>query len=205
MNGGAGMTGGAGMNGMDVRQATPDRLDELTELFDSAGITRGCFCMYFLVPRKEFEAGWRGGGNQAAFKALTTDGGVPLGLIAYREDRPVGWVAVGPRSRFKTAIGPRARVLKGRDPAEDDDVWLIPCFFVRAGARGLGTTRALLDAAVAFAQAGGAKAVEGFPLSEGAKLGADGYLGHEPVFRAAGFSVVHRPNDRRVVMRRDLP
>lgn len=189
---------------MDVRPATPDRLDDLTELFDSAGITRGCFCMYFLLPRAEFHAGWRGGGNQAAFKELTRQGEAPLGLIAYDDDRAVGWVAVGPRSRYKTAIGPRARVLKDRDKAEDDDVWLIPCFFVRVGARRQGTTGALLDAAVDFARAEGATAVEGFPLSEGAKLGVDGYLGHEPVFRAAGFSVVNRPNERRVVMRKDL-
>lgn len=188
---------------MEICEVTPERLDDLADLFDSNGATRGCWCMYFLIPRKEYGEGRRGG-NEQSFRELTEEGGQPLGLIAYRDAVPVGWVAAGPRSRYRTAIGPRATVMKGRDPAEDDDVWLIPCFFVRVGARRSGTTRELLQAAVDFALRSGAKAVEGFPLSEEGTQSADGYLGREHVFTDCGFSVIRRPSDRRVVVRKDL-
>lgn len=158
--------------------------------------------MYFLVPRKEYGKGRRDG-NEQSFRELTEEGGQPLGLIAYRDAVPVGWVAAGPRSRYQTAIGPRSTVMKARDPAEDDDVWLILCFFVRVGAR-RSATRELLQAAVDFALRSGAKAVEGFPLSEEGTQSADGYLGREHVFTECGFSVIGRPSDRRVVVRKDL-
>lgn len=81
----------------------------------------------------------------------------------------MGWVAAGPRSRYATATAPRSTILKDRDPAEDEDVWLVPRIFVRVGARRSGLTRALLTAAVALARERGAKAVEGFPLAAGPK------------------------------------
>ena len=53
----------------------------------------------------------------------------PVGLIAYDDGAPVGWCAVGPRARYERAVN--TPTLKGRDPAEDASVWLVPCFFVR--------------------------------------------------------------------------
>ena len=99
-----------------------------------------------------------------------------------------------------TAVAPRSPVLKDRDPAEDDDVWLVPCFFVRVGARRMGFTRALLTAAVEVAGEHCAKAVERFPLAAGPKVSADGFLGAEQVFAGCGFTDVARPVVRRVVM-----
>ena len=100
--------------------------------------------------------------------------------------------------------GPRSRILKDRDPAEDEDVWLVPWFFVRVGARRAGLTRLLLTAAVELAGEHGAKAVEGFPLVAGPKGRADGFLGTEQVFAGCRFTEVVRPTEDRVVMRRDL-
>lgn len=116
----------------------------------------------------------------------------------------MGWCAAGPRSRYPTAISPRATVLKGRDASEDDDVWLVPCFFVRVGERRQGTTRALLAAAVEMAAGHGAKAIEGFPLTNDGPRSPDDYLGRERLFAGCGFTPVARPTPRRVVMRRNL-
>lgn len=127
-----------------------------------------------------------------------------MGLLAYEGDVPVAWCALGPRSRFERAIGPRSTMLKGRDPAEDDDVWFVPCFFVRVGHRRGGLTRELLDAAVELAKQHGARAVEGFPLASDNPTKADGYLGREHVFAESGFERVANPTPKRVVMRRNL-
>jgi GNAT superfamily N-acetyltransferase len=91
-----------------------------------------------------------------------------------------------------------------RDPAEDGLVWFVPCFFVRSGWRRTGITERLLLAAVEYATAYGATAMEGFPLSGDGPHKNDRYLGTEPLFAACGFTALARPSPRRVVMRRDL-
>jgi GNAT superfamily N-acetyltransferase len=159
--------------------------------------------MYFIASRAEFGAGF-GAGNRDAFERLASESDEPVGLLAYVDSRPVGWCAAGPRARYPRTIGPRARILAARDAAEDSDVWLVPCFFVRVGERGRGVTAALLDAAVELATAQGAVAIEGFPRAAGQPPSPDDYLGHEDLFAACGFRVLDRPTPRRVVMRRDL-
>ena len=188
---------------LTIRPVTSERLDDLADLFGSNGTTRGCWCMYFIASRAEYSAGW-GRGNRAEFEALAAESDEPIGLLAYRDGVPVGWCATGPRSRYERTIGPRTRILAGRDPAEDDAVWLVPCFFVRVGERGQGITSALLAEAVELARSSGAPAIEGFPRAAGQPPSPDDYLGREEVFAACGFECIARPTPRRVVMRRDL-
>lgn len=178
-----------------------ERLDDLAELFESNNTTRGCWCMAFIATRSEYVNGGRGG-NRAHFEELAMTADPPLGLLAYRDGRPVGWCAIGPRSRYPRAIGPRATILRDRDASEDGDVWLVSCFFVRVGERRTGITYQLLEAAVDLARSHGAKAIEGWPLT--GKPSPDEYFGREQVFNACGFECVRRPTERRAVMRKDL-
>jgi GNAT superfamily N-acetyltransferase len=185
-----------------IAPLTVDRLPDLAALFGTTGTTRGCHCLWFLRPGKEVEAGW-GGANRQAFEACARAETLPMGLLAYAGGEPVGWCAAGPRARYARAL--RSPVLRQRDPAEDGSVWLVPCFFVRRDFRGQGVMRELLRRAVDLAAAHGARAIEGFPLAGDARRGSgDAYLGVEPLFAAAGFTVVDRPSAHRVVMRLDL-
>ncbi|MBX6749737.1 MAG: GNAT family N-acetyltransferase [Micromonosporaceae bacterium] len=185
-----------------IAPLTADRLPDLAALFGTSSTTRGCYCMWFLRPGKEVEAGW-GGANQQAFEACARTEAQPMGLIAYVDGEPVGWCATGPRARYTRAQ--RSPVLRQRDPAEDDSVWLVPCFFVRRDFRRQGIMRELLRQAVDLAAAHGASAIEGFPLAGDARRGSgEAYLGVEPLFAASGFTVVDRPTPHRVVMRLDL-
>jgi hypothetical protein len=125
---------------VDIRPLTTERLPDLADLFETNGVTRGCWCMYFLLTGKEFGKGWRGG-NRVRFEEFARAAAVggqdpPAGLLAYRDGEPVGWCAMGPRSRYPRAL--RSPVLKGRDPDEDGDAWLVPCFFIRRTARRAG-------------------------------------------------------------------
>lgn len=160
--------------------------------------------MWFVNPAEEVRAGWRDGGNRHAFEALARTADPPLGLLAYERDRPIGWLATGPRSRYPRATGPRARILRDRDTSEDDEVWLLPCFFVRVGHRRTGVTRALIAAAVEQARAHGATAVEGFPIADAYPKSQDDYVGKQRRFAECGFTCIAEPSERRVVMRRDL-
>lgn len=183
---------------LEVDSVTRDRLKDLADLFQSNNTTNGCWCMAFIRKRSEYVRGGSGG-NRAVFEEMAQTVDPPLGLIAYVDGKPVGWCAAGPRSRYQPAISPRATILRERDAAEDDEVWLVPCFFVRVGARRQGITRKLLEAAVVLAQSYGAKAIEGWPLT--GKPSADEYLGREQVFTACGFRPVRQPTPRRIVMR----
>jgi GNAT superfamily N-acetyltransferase len=188
---------------LDIHPVTGDRVDDVADVFRSNGVTRGCWCMFFVAGREQFRDGW-GGGNRAAFEALSATDPEPLGLLAYRDGEPVGWCAAGPRSRYSRAIAPRAKILAGRDPAEDESVWLVPCFFTRTGHRRQGVMSALLEAAVELAAERGATAVEGFPRAAGQPSSPDDFLGREDGFATCGFECIARPTPRRAVMRRDL-
>jgi GNAT superfamily N-acetyltransferase len=188
---------------VEIRAVDAGSRDALAELFTANGTVAGCGCMFFVVDAAEFKAGWHSRANR---DRLVSDVAAvpPIGLLAYREGRAIGWCAAGPRTRYERAL--RSRLLSARDPAEDGSVWFLPCLFVRAGERRKGVAADLLAAAVGVAREHGAPAVEGFPLAGGERRNSgDAYLGTEAMFAAAGFRVVHRPTPNRVLMRRDLP
>jgi GNAT superfamily N-acetyltransferase len=194
---------------VDIHPLTPERLGDLAHLFGGNGITTGCWCMWFLLTSREFDAGW-GALNRSRFEAYARAATVPPGLLAYRDadayrdGEPVGWCATGPRARFGRSL--RSPLLRGRDPAEDDDVWLVACLFVGRDARREGVTAALVDAAVGLAHEHGATAVEAVPLVGGQRHPTtEAYVGTEAMFAGRGFAVRARPSPRRLVMRLDLP
>lgn len=176
--------------------------DAVAELFTANNTVAGCGCMFFVLPRQDFSAGWHSGTNR---ERLLTDlaGTPPIGLVAYSGGRAVGWCAAGPRERYAKAL--RSPLLKGRDPAEDGSVWFLPCLFVRAGERRKGLAGELLAAAVDVARTHGATAIEGFPYAGGEKRATgEAYIGTEAMFAAAGFTAHARPSPKRVVMRAEL-
>jgi GNAT superfamily N-acetyltransferase len=188
---------------VDVQPLTAERRDDLAALFGASRTTNGCYCMWNIVPVKQCQAGWSGG-NRRAFEDLVGAEPEPLGLLAYREGEPVGWVAVGPRVRYERALG--TPTLAGRDTAEDATVWLVTCFYVRRDARKVGVTRALLRAAIELARQHKATAIEGWPLAgDGRRPAGEAYVGVEPLFASCGFEITHRPSAARVIMRLDLP
>ncbi len=187
---------------VEIRPVDAGRHDAVAELFTANNTVKGCGCMYFVLPHKEFSAGWHSGTNRSR---LLTDiaQSPPIGLVAYSGGRAIGWCAAGPRERYARAL--RSPLLKGREPAEDGSVWFLPCLFVRAGERRKGVAADLLAAAVGVAREHGAAAIEGFPYAGGEKRATgEAYIGTEAMFAAAGFEVCARPSPKRVVMRATL-
>lgn len=186
-----------------IRRLTSDRLDDLERLFASDPVADRCWCMWFIRPVAEFHLAGRAG-NRAALNELLDGEPAPVGLLAYRDDEPIGWCAAGPRQRYARAL--RTPTLRQRDRGEDARVWLVPCFFVRPDVRQSGVSSALLDAAVKLAREHGATAIEGFPLAGNRRRsgGSDLMTAVEPLFAACEFQPTHRPSANRVIMRRDL-
>jgi len=186
-----------------IAPLTPETLPDLAELFGVSATTRGCYCMWFVQSAAASEAGWSGG-NRVAFEAMACESELPMGLLAYRDGEPVGWVAVGPRQRYGRAL--RSKVLAGRDAGEDDGVWLVTCLFIRRDARRAGLSKELITAAVDLARSHAATAVEGFPLNAAKpRSSGDAFVGVEGMFADCGFHVVSHPTPARVLMRHPLP
>ncbi len=123
------------------------------------------------------------------------------GLLAYDRGEPVGWVAVEPRSAYPRLA--RSRTLA---PVDDRPVWSITCFFVARPHRRRGLTRALIDAAVRFARARGARIVEAYPVVlRGEVADAWVYTGAASTFLDLGFEEVARRSATRPILRKALP
>ena len=182
------------------KTVTPDRWDDLEDLFGPRGACGGCWCMYWRLPRSDFEQ-MKGEANRLAIKSIIEAGEEP-GILAYAGGKPVGWVCVAPRDVFSTLA--RSRILK---PVDEQPVWSVVCFFVAKSYRRKGITVALLNAAVAYASHHGAKIVEGYPVEPRADKSPDAFMYHglASAFIKAGFTEVLRRSETRPIMRKTLP
>ncbi|MCU0231175.1 MAG: GNAT family N-acetyltransferase [Acidobacteria bacterium] len=176
---------------------TAETWPDLVELFGERGACGGCWCMYWRLPRAQFER-QKGAGNRRALQRLVA-AGRPLGVIAYDGPEPVGWCAVAPRADFP-GLG-RSRLLA---PVDDEPVWSAPCLFVAREHRRRGVSAALLDAAARFAAAQGAQVLEGYPVDGGGaeQPAAFVWTGTPGAFARAGFAEVARRSPRRPIVRR---
>ena len=180
---------------LEFQPVTPERWRDLEALFGEHGAYGGCWCMWWRLTRSEF-AKQLGQGNKEAFKRIVDAGEIP-GLLAYADGQPVAWCSVAPRETFPALE--RSRTLKRVD---DKPVWSIVCFFIAKSARRKGVMLKLLRAAVAYAQAHGAKIVEGYPVEPtGSLSGASGFTGVASTFRQAGFVEVLRRSRAQPIMR----
>jgi GNAT superfamily N-acetyltransferase len=185
------------MNAYSIRPLTPDLWPQLEELFGPVGACNGCWCMYWRIgsaytARKRDE-------NRLDFKKAVKKG-PPPGLLAFADDVCVGWVQVTPRAALPTLE--RARFTKAVD---DKPVWSVSCFFVRKGWRGKGVSKALIDAAIAFAKKNKAPVLEAYPMTTDVKRSNSVmFTGSAAAFARAGFKTVAEPAKHRPTMRLDL-
>jgi GNAT superfamily N-acetyltransferase len=135
--------------------------------------------------------------NRRELRSLVQTDPAP-GLLAYRGDEPVGWVALAPRDRY-----PRLQRSRNLGPVDDTPVWLISCFYIDRHHRGTGVARALLAGAIRFARASGAQAVEGVPIDTSARTpaNADLFTGTLAMFLDARFDEIARRGRPPIVRR----
>ncbi|HEX4906133.1 MAG TPA: GNAT family N-acetyltransferase [Acidimicrobiales bacterium] len=183
-----------------IEPVTADRWDDLERLFGPSGAYSGCWCTWWRLSAKDWDAAGNEG-RRAHLEAVVQRGEAP-GLLAYVDGEPVGWLAVAPRSAY-----PRLNRSPHTKPVDDEPVWSITCFWIARGHRGSGIASALLEAAVAFAQERGAPAIEGYPVDPEVRRVDDAaaFTGVLPLFSRAGFvEMARRSTTSRVVVRRRL-
>jgi GNAT superfamily N-acetyltransferase len=172
-----------------IEPVTPARSADLETVLGRSGGDGGCWDMFWRLTGGEYAASSRAR-NRTLLRELVEAGEVPVGLLAYRDAEPAGWVSVGPRSAYRR-LG-RSRHFP---PVDDADVHTVVCLRVLPAHRGSGVARALVAATVDAARAAGAAAVEAYPVATGGRTLDAGaaFCGTLDLFTAAGFTVVRGP------------
>jgi GNAT superfamily N-acetyltransferase len=184
--------------------------DALAAIFGTSDYPGLCQCQHFKVDGRI----WRDTTQEqrAAMLRTQTACGDPSatatsGLVAYLDGEPVGWAAVEPRPAYPKLRTSRVVWAGRKQDKGDDGIWAVTCFVVRKGFRGRGLTYPLARAAVEFARARGARALEAYAMitQPGKEITwGELHVGARQVFEEAGFKEVSHPTARRVVMRCDF-
>ena len=179
---------------------TKQNWNDFETLFGRHGAYGGCWCMWWRISRKKFEK-QQGEGNRLAMKAYVDRGECP-GILAYKDQVPVGWCSVAPREQFQSLN--RSPVLKRID---QENVWSIVCFYIAKPCRGQGMTKTLIHAAVNHVRNNGGKLVEAYPTDPRGRTSlapTSSFMGLPSVFQATGFKICARPSEAKMIMRVEI-
>ncbi len=170
--------------------------NDFEQLFGERGACGGCWCMYWRLCNKDYEAS-KGNGNKTKMKRLVKSGERP-GIIMYCDNKPMGWCAFAPREEFvrlKTS-----RILK---PVDNQKVWSIVCFFIDKKYRRKGYSMKLLKTVVEICRQKKIKILEAYPIEPKQDKMADAFIwtGIASAYMKAGFKEVERRSETRPIMR----
>jgi GNAT superfamily N-acetyltransferase len=186
-------------NEINLKPLTPEQWGDLEHLFGESGAYGGCWCMWWRITRREFEANGNQG-NRKALRELVYRGVVP-GVLAYHNEKPVAWCSVAPREQYGSLN--RSPVLKRLD---DREVWSIVCFFIDRDYRDRGLASSLLRKVIAYVREQGGSCIEAYPTAPRGKTLPDvsSFMGVPSLFEGAGFVEVSQPSESKRVMRLEL-
>ncbi len=171
---------------------TAARLHDLERFEQCHGKFRYCSCMRWRMTSSVYRRSSKAERVEAL--AALVRAGTPVGILAYCEGMPIGWCSIAPRESY--AALERYRALPRVDDAA---VWSVVCLFVDRHYRRQGLTGQLLSAAVDYARAQDAPAVEGYPVEPDAASYT--FMGTPETYRRAGFVDVTPAGQNRIVMR----
>ncbi|WP_291378825.1 GNAT family N-acetyltransferase [Demequina sp.] len=207
------MAADADVTQVEIRPATVGRWDDLRVILGPKDLdTPSCWCLAMRVSQSDPRLkGLKD--DRTAFArarvAVAKDlcaAETPPGVLAYVDGEVVGWCSVSPRASYSRLA--TSRVIPHVD---DQPVWSVVCFVVRAGWRRRGLAGHLLEGAVEFARTHGATIVEGYPAdNRGDKIDvASAYIGTRTLFERHGFTWASDTSSvgggkPRVIMRRAL-
>ena len=181
---------------LKFKPLTRKNWDDFETLFGEKGASGGCWCMWWRLKRSEFEKN-KGIRNKEAMRNIVNSGEIP-GLLAYLDDKPVGWCSVAPREKFTSLE--RSRVLKRID---DKLVWSIVCFFIDKHYRNKGISVKLLSSCIKYVKEKGGKVIEGYPIEpkKGRIPEVFAWTGLANTFKTTGFVECARRSETRPIMR----
>ncbi len=184
-----------------TKELTPELWPELELLFGKNGACGGCWCQAWKVEKGER---WKDIQGEEAKARLRTgvEARTTMGVLAFVDERPVGWCNFGPRQSY-----PRLNRCRTLTCADAEQVWSIPCFFIARGFREQGVATALLSHALRAMKRRRVKTAEAYPSKpdkNGRYVPAFAWTGTRSLFRQAGFDVVGNPEGSKQRVRKTL-
>jgi GNAT superfamily N-acetyltransferase len=177
------------------RPLTRETLDDLAAFLDGHGKFAYCSCMRWRMRSSEYQESTKGGRGERLKQMVNA--GIPVGILAYSGNRPIGWCSIAPRESYEALE--RYKALPRIDSAA---VWSVVCFFVDRDFRRKRVTLGLLQAGLKYARSRGVRIVEGYPVEPGSHLYT--YMGSPAIFHKAGFQDVTPKGQKRKVVRCSL-
>ena len=165
-------------------------------LFGERGACGGCWCMSWRLKKAEFDKS-KGVGNKSLMKKLVEKNN-EIGILAYLNDKPIGWCSVAPREDFIRLNN--SKVL-GR--IDNKPVWSIVCFFINKNYRKMGLSAEILKGVIDYCKSKGAAILEGYPAEPYSENmpAAFAWTGFPAAFIKAGFKEAERRSKSRPIMR----
>jgi hypothetical protein len=134
------------MQGPEIRYqaVTSGSLSDLTLFSACHGKFGYCSCMRWRMKSTEYGKSTKQ--TRAAKLKKWVNDGVPVGVLAYAMDEPVGWCSIAPRETYEAL-----ERYKALPRIDDMPVWSVVCFFVYRHLRRRQVTLGLLGAALDYA------------------------------------------------------
>jgi GNAT superfamily N-acetyltransferase len=194
---------------VEVQDLTPELLDDYLQFFDKEAFTdfpewAECYCGFYDTPGDKWDTSPESGPVHRKARAERIKSGKAHGLLAFVDNRVIGWCNAQARSNFanmrkySTAID---------NPAEQ--VGSIMCFLVAPGYRGKGVGTLLLNTACDKFRRDRLQVAEGYPTTNPIKReweipwAEENYKGSLSMYLKAGFKV-HRQLERFAIVRKPL-
>lgn len=185
------------LNQLTFEPLTKTNWNKFVLLFGNKGACGNCWCMYYRLPKSDYQEGKTDDGNKDAMKELVWEN-KPTGVLAFYEGQAIAWCAFAPREDFIKLEN--SRVHKRID---DKAVWSIPCFFIDKNFRRHGVSVELLKGVIKYAREVGIKIIEAYPTTPTQEKLADSFawIGLYKLFERAGFEIVDRTSQNRPMVR----
>ncbi len=191
-----------------VRELKPELLDDYLRFFDQAFSDfphwAGCYCGFYDSQEDTWDPTAKAGPEHRAAKSNLIRTRRAQGLLAYADEKPVGWCNAQPRASFANM---RHYSIAKEDPGEP--IGSIMCFLVAPEHRARGVGTALLHAACDKFKRDGLKVAEGYPTTNPAKRSweipwaEENYKGSLNMYLKNGFKI-HRQLERFAILRKQL-
>ncbi len=191
-----------------VRELKPELLDDYLKFFDQAFSDfphwAGCYCGFYDTPGNEWDPTAKAGPEHRAARSKQISTGKAQGLLAYTDDKPVGWCNAQSRANF---LNLRHYEVAADNPSEA--VGSVMCFLVNHQYRGRGIGTALLNAACDKFQRDRLTIAEGYPTTNPSKRNweipwaEENYKGPLSMYLKNGFQI-HRQLERFAIVRKQL-
>jgi GNAT superfamily N-acetyltransferase len=148
---------------------------------------KNCWCMAWRMTKDEQKTNTPA--CRKGYIKKRIENGVPIGLLAYADERAVAWCSVGPKSSFNNNLGGDAVL---------ENIWSLTCFFVLPAYRKKGVTHLLVESAKEYALNNGGHYLEAYPVDRNSP--SCRHMGFVETFMKEGFSFTAMAGSRRHVM-----